>query len=305
MERALWIASALNHSDKVSRFLKVRSLDVNWRNEESGFLSALHVACDTGHKTTTALLLNHPDIDVNIMDGAARTPLMYACTRQETRIVRLLCLDPRTRIDLCCEQGETAVGIATIFGSYEILRWLIASGKVMHDSDLLLRVENMQDVSVRNLWGTYLADPTLARFNTRVELGMKKAVVGQAFALVVFLSDGLLRVTPDSVEGMNPEVQIKLQRFLQIASRLPLELQMVLCHRSYESSRDFVSTEISELAFRSLARKIPVSPPLSGHPTPHFRPGGSRGWVVGTLLICATAVGMLLLLRKPRIANAR
>jgi hypothetical protein len=69
------------------------------------------------------------------------------------------------------------------------------------------------------------------------------------YALVVFLCDGLLRVQPGQ-ERSQPG------RFLTIASRLPLELQAVLCYRTFDSSKVVVASANSEAALRHLARQL-------------------------------------------------
>jgi len=68
------------------------------------------------------------------------------------------------------------------------------------------------------------------------------------FALVVFVSDGLLQAkdtTPSPAA-----------RFFSIASQLPLELQMVLCFRSVGSDKEVIPGNESEVAFKSLARTL-------------------------------------------------
>jgi len=68
------------------------------------------------------------------------------------------------------------------------------------------------------------------------------------FALVVFVSDGLLRIkrtTPSPAA-----------RYLKIASRLPLELQMLLCFRVVGSAKEIIPGTEREAAFRELARRL-------------------------------------------------
>ena len=71
----------------------------------------------------------------------------------------------------------------------------------------------------------------------------------EMFALVVFVSDGLLQVTHQ--DQSTPSLAA---RFLAMAVRLPLELQMVLCHRVVGSAKESILGRDSEPAFRNLAR---------------------------------------------------
>ena len=67
------------------------------------------------------------------------------------------------------------------------------------------------------------------------------------FALVVFVSDGLLEIKDTTTTAA---------RFFSIARRLPLELQMMLCHRVVGSAKEIISGKDSEVAFKELARRL-------------------------------------------------
>jgi len=72
---------------------------------------------------------------------------------------------------------------------------------------------------------------------------------------MVFLSDNLLRVKPATVSS--PEANspsIAAARFFRVTLELPLELQMVLCHRMFGSTKDVIRSKDSEGAFKRLAK---------------------------------------------------
>ena len=82
----------------------------------------------------------------------------------------------------------------------------------------------------------------------RLELDWYDNVAAEMFALVVFVSDGLLQTketTPSPAA-----------RFFEIAARLPLELQMVLCFRQMGSDKEIILGKESEVAFKELARRL-------------------------------------------------
>jgi len=81
------------------------------------------------------------------------------------------------------------------------------------------------------------------------------ATVVEIFALVVFYSDGLLKLHTFETE----KVKKKTKRFFAIAKQLPMELQMLLCHRAAGSSGSLVTIRDSEVAFRNLAKGYPTS----------------------------------------------
>jgi len=69
------------------------------------------------------------------------------------------------------------------------------------------------------------------------------------FALVVFVSDGLLQINDTAT--LSPAA-----RLFKIARRLPLELQMMLCYRVVESGKEIIPGKESEVAFKELARRL-------------------------------------------------
>ena len=70
----------------------------------------------------------------------------------------------------------------------------------------------------------------------------------EMFALVVFFSDGLLQI--------NDTTPSPAARFFNIASQLPLELQMVVSYRVLGSAKEIVHGKDSEVAFKELARRL-------------------------------------------------
>jgi len=87
------------------------------------------------------------------------------------------------------------------------------------------------------------------RHQMRVELGLLDELAAEMFALVVFVSDGLLQVKDTTTPP--PEA-----RSFDITRQLPLELQMVLCHRVVGSAKDIIPGKESEVAFKWLAKSL-------------------------------------------------
>jgi len=81
-----------------------------------------------------------------------------------------------------------------------------------------------------------------------VELGFLDELAAEMFALVVFVSDGLLQI--------NDTTPSPAARFFSIAAQLPLELQMVLCFRQVGSTKEIIPGKESEVAFKELAKKL-------------------------------------------------
>ena len=95
-------------------------------------------------------------------------------------------------------------------------------------------------------------NPLETRHAMRVELGLADEMAAEIFALVVFVSDGLLQIKDTTTPS-------PAARFFSIASQLPLDLQMVLCRRLVESAKEIIPGKDSEVAFKSLARRLTYS----------------------------------------------
>jgi len=94
----------------------------------------------------------------------------------------------------------------------------------------------------------FKSDAAQTRHMMRVELGWHDELAAEIFALLVFVSDGLLQI--------NDTTPSPAARFFSIARRLPLELQMVLCFRQVGSDNEIIHGKDSEVAFKTLARRL-------------------------------------------------
>ena len=89
-----------------------------------------------------------------------------------------------------------------------------------------------------------------------MKLGVLDALAAEVFALTVFLCDNLLQLKPASHSATTSKKATTALRFFAIASKLPMELQMVLCHRVVGSMKQNILHKDSEAAFKSLARSL-------------------------------------------------
>jgi len=139
--------------------------------------------------------------------------------------------------------GCTPLWWASRYGKHEVIERLIASGRDIGDIknkkgrkwdgtdytplEMAREYEMTEVVSV--LEG-FIDNPTLTRHGLRVKLGVLYELAAEVFALTVFLCDDLLQLKP--ALASNSTV-----RFFTIASKLPIELQMMLCHRAVGSTK--------------------------------------------------------------------
>ena len=232
-------------------------LDVNWADDLDQW-TALHLASFYGRDEVVKLLLAHPNINVNTLDVSGSTPFSYGCLNGRIPVIQLLLKDPRVDITLADDEGHTPLWWASDSGKHEVIEWLIASGRDLGDLDkkgmhwgdkeynALELAREMRKTEVVRLLERFLVNPMQTRHEVRVKLGVLDELAAEVFALTVFLCDGLLQLRPNN----SPAVT----RFFTIVKKLPMELQMILCHRVLGSMKQNILRKDSEAAFLSLAR---------------------------------------------------
>jgi len=231
-------------------------LDVNLREGNHGD-TALHRACSRNDDSMGRFLFAHPDIDVNRENNFGFTPFMRACFNGSTSCVRLLLKDCRVEVNQPDTDGYTPLWQVSFWEHIVVAKWWIASGREMdlgsaadYKTDAIGRAaQDEKELGI--LLERFKENPDEIRHAKRLEIGWYNEAAAEMFALVVFVSDGLLRVT-QSDQSMTTHAV----RFFNIASHLPLELQMVLCHRVVGSSKEIIHGEDSEVAFKSLAESL-------------------------------------------------
>jgi len=258
MERKLYRAAGAGLVQQVETILGNNpNIDVNWMDGWSTWC-ALHLACSKGHDPVVAILLAHPAINVNAKGKFGWTPFLRACHCGQTKCVRLLLQDARVNIDERNRDGFTALREAASGGHVEVIKWWIASGRTMYlgesndwETDALYAARRERKPEVITLLQRFRENPGVTRYAVGLELGFSEEMAAEVFALVVFVSDGLLEIRQTVTA-----TAASATRLFSIAAQLPLELQMVLCFRVVGSAKEVILGKDSEVAFRELARSI-------------------------------------------------
>ena len=231
-------------------------LDVNV-DYDGEWHTLLHLAClGYDRSPVIPLLLAHPDIDVNVKDLDGWTPYYAACFHGYTSCVREMLRDSRVKLNERDNLGYTPLWVSTSNGGFDIIQWWIASGREMDlgtpgdvdRTDAIGGAMKYKKMDVVTLLKRFQEHPEETRRTVRLEIGWCDEVAAEMFALVVFVSDELLHV--------NETAPAPAARFFNIARRLPLELQMVLCHLVVGSAKEIIPGNDSEVAFKSLANRL-------------------------------------------------
>jgi len=245
-------------------------INVNWRDHIEWTL--LHIASFHSHVEVVKLLLAHPNIDVNAMCSSGQTPFSYGCFRGNESVVRVMLKDSRVDITLADNNECTPLWYASNFGHHGVIERLIASGRDLEDvknkkgmnlfgeeyTALEIAIFKEHD-SVVLLLEKFIADPVSTRQEIHTKYGIGDSIAVSLFSLVVFLCDDFLRLTERSLNTTTLPREHFASRFFVIAKKLPMELQMILCHRASNSYKDNVLTQDSEHAFKNLARALLLS----------------------------------------------
>ena len=229
-------------------------------NLEYGW-TALHVASEHDHHEIISVFLAHPDINVNVRNLYASTAFLIACANGKVEVVKLLLRDPRVDINLPDKDGCTPLWYASQNERTEVIKWVIASGReinpamkvkwVGQGSSAIEIARARSKAEVVSLLERFTRSPALTRHEVRVELGLADKDAAELFAMTVFLCDDYLRIKePNASDGAHLS---GTARFFNTIKRLPMELQMVLCYRVYESAKQNIKSKDSEAAFKSLA----------------------------------------------------
>ena len=116
----------------------------------------------------------------------------------------------------------------------------------VHRTDAIGAAKERGKTNVVTLLERFKNDASKTRSEVKLELGLVDELAAEIFALVVFVSDGLLEIRNGD--------QSLAARFFKIAGRLPIELQMMLCFRQVGSDKEIISGKESKAAFKKLAR---------------------------------------------------
>jgi len=113
-------------------------------------------------------------------------------------------------------------------------------------TDAIGIAKNIDRTETATLLERFKENPVETRHTTRVELGLLNELAAEMFAVVIFVSDGLLQIKDITHAA----------RFFKIATQLPLELQMVLCFHVIGSAKEIVPGKEREMAFKELAKRM-------------------------------------------------
>jgi ankyrin repeat protein len=106
--------------------LIVLGANLEWKDEENGDLTPLHVAAEFGSVEIARMLIG-AKADLNVQDKWEQTPLHVAANNGSVEIARML-IGAKADLNVQDEWEQTPLHVAARFGKVEIVRMLIDAG---------------------------------------------------------------------------------------------------------------------------------------------------------------------------------
>lgn len=275
----LYVACQRGWLHVVNALLDHPQVDVN-RGRKDG-ATPLYIACQNGHHEVVSLLFRYPNLRLNDRTDEGATSFFIACQKGHLRIIKMFLDDPRIDVNCPTKDGSTPLAVALGFGQIKALALLLTSGRNIshHTFTAVAEAERLdllptwisllqsvrkdlvspRDVAVaRGITSTVAILDNYERDPAETKLSLWRTLEGEegigapaneVCALIVFLCDGFLRFRGD--QGLRQENC----RFLRIAMKLPLEIQMTLSCRTFRSAKDVIPSSDLEPVFKLVVRK--------------------------------------------------
>lgn len=106
--------------DRTEIFQQLIKYNVNVNSIGPDDISVLQFAAKNGNNTMLQLLVNHPDIDVNLTSKNGTTALHRACAHGHVEAVKILLTHKHILVNLQTYKGNTALHFACLFDTVEI-----------------------------------------------------------------------------------------------------------------------------------------------------------------------------------------
>lgn len=213
-------------------------------------------------------LAKYPGADVNLTITSFDTLFLKSCRKDSQIPFRILIGNPETKLDIPGFVNRLPLCQLLLDNRIEHLKRWIASGRDIDlcDGKYYSVRSRMGDISnpTVDLLNDYVKTPDLVRHAVRRELGgggeegeFKAELAADFFAVVIFVCDGLLEFDEERAAlFVLPETASRNERFLRIASGLPIDLQLILCNRAAGSMAANIPGATRETAFRALAKAL-------------------------------------------------
>jgi len=258
MSKPLYWACASGHTEVVKYMMTLPDVELNCHLQ----FPMIVVAAGAGHLDLVRWLTSNPRIDVCECSYQGVTALAMASRNGHLAVVSHLLEDGRIDIHKTTEFGETALGMASKWHHLSVVELLLAQDATL---EIVYVCDAEREHKYRVFWThtfddcraicqlleDYKADEKEVRRKMRNKVGISKNNAADVFALVIFVSDGLLNLGPGPCTEDSKAV--RAARFFKATTNLPMGLQMIICNSLFDYCGHTVLRAHSEPAFKRLA----------------------------------------------------
>jgi len=264
----LYAACYFGKLQVVAILLSDKRIDVNQTNDRdaTAFLTACQMCGDDSfdYENSNSLINDVPWSD-------------------RINIVLLLLADPRVNINKTMDWNISPLWISSRFGHLSVIRHILASNRMVNINqasdydgltayghclfqsytvyhiqqygDNTIETQKEHQLRTRNcrliadLLAKYNCDPSTTRTTLRQLPDIQPYFIAEVFTLIVLLCDDYLQPKQCYINDDNVKDVI---RFFSITSRLPMDLQMVICNRMFMSQSNHVLSRHLYLAMKKV-----------------------------------------------------
>jgi len=203
----------------------------------------LHLALNSDHITALKVLIEHPKMDPTKVIDCFELVLLSLAEKKKYRVIMFLMQHPRVYRRICryCDETGRYCSIEYRGISGRLTKWVIA---LRSDVNRLVS-KGAPWLPVFLKW--FQKNPMATRANFRKDLQLLGVTAAEYFGFIVLLCDGYVQIKRIVTRTWQKPV-----RFLTIAQRLPMELQMILCNTIVGSSQSIIPKPYIDLALSSI-----------------------------------------------------
>jgi len=223
--------------------------DINLDLENQFGETAFFIACEEGDWRSVRLFLQKENLAFNRASRFGITPIIKACMKQCVEVLQILIANERTFADLSIFERNDVMRSVFRQEKVELLEILMASRNEFKIPFSMVKM---------NPWphGPELMDHTASYImnedQLRIDLRRKWKKDADILALTLFISDGYLKIK--EVQSDDASSLKKATRFFKFLVKLPLEIQMLICKKIYQSNGEFYSSTEVQTHLRRIIR---------------------------------------------------
>jgi ankyrin repeat protein len=227
---AFFLACEYGHKEIAEIILKTDGF--NSLNEKDNFSQTpFLLACRFGYKEIAELILKTDGFNgLNEKDKYGRTPFSLACCNGYKEIAEIILkTNGFNSLNEKSNDGSTAFSSTYWYGRKEIIKILLKQSNIIIPEKIKHNEFNANTKDIQSLIELYKKDPLMVRTKLILENNL------DVYRHIIFICDGYFTIKNTE----NPNT-----RFMKIAVRLPLDLQMVLIHRLSLSTKQNITGKI-------------------------------------------------------------